>query len=97
MIDALLLIAGLFIWWLYYGLECFVNGAHGGVELPFVEWWRELCWNLPFVGQRFRLKQTSGDVEWAAQLPGIFHFGITCVLLPLAPWLVYRILWGGGN
>ncbi len=36
MIITISLLAGLFIWWFLFGIECFINGAHGGWELPFV-------------------------------------------------------------
>jgi hypothetical protein len=93
MIEAICLIGGLAFWWLYFGLESWLNGAMGGPELPFVEWWRELCWNLPGSwGMHFRMKQTCNDAEWAMRLPGPLHFAITCVLLPLGPWLIFKAI-----
>jgi hypothetical protein len=90
-LDIAFLCFGLVAWWLYYGLECFINGATtGGFWLPLVCWFEELSWNLPFVGQKCRLAHTRGDADWAKQLPGPVHFLLTCVLLPLGPWLVYR-------
>lgn len=76
---------GVVIWWLYYGVECFLNGAVGGWWLPFAEAWRELKWNLPIVGWTYRLADANGDAEWAAMLPGPIHFVFTCVVLPLVP------------
>jgi hypothetical protein len=93
--DVLFILIGLLIWWLYYGLECFLNGTmvQGGpyrLGMPFVCWIEELSWNLPFVGWRARLDFTEGDAEWAKELPGPTHFIFSCVLLPLAPWLIFR-------
>jgi hypothetical protein len=98
-IDVLLLAFGAAFWWLYYGLECFLNGTmnQGGpyrLGMPFVCWLEELEWNLPIVGKLFRLDFTCGDEEWAAKLPGRVHFALTNVLLPLAPWIVYRAFMG---
>lgn len=91
MIDAILLALGVFVWWLYYGLECYLNGTlNGGIRMPFACWFEELSWNMPFVGWRARLDFTCNDEDWARRLPGWGHFIPTCIVLPLAPELIWR-------
>jgi hypothetical protein len=97
MIEFLCLFIGLLIWWFYYGLECFLNGAQSagpwyGLTMPFTQWLHELSWNLPFVGRIFRVRYAGGYGDTANMLPGRVHFLIVCVLLPLAPWMAYRLL-----
>lgn len=92
--EYLMLAIGLFVWWLYYGLECYLNGTlNGGSLMPFVCWFEELSWNTPVTGWRARLEFTCGDADWARKLPGLGHFIPVCVLLPLGPWLIWRA-WG---
>jgi len=92
MIFVMLLCLGLSLWWAYYGVECFINGAFGGVWMPFRCWWEEFTWNIPIIGKYYRLKFTQGDKEWAKMLPGPIHFGLVCVVLPLLPLLVYYVV-----
>ncbi|KKT91053.1 MAG: hypothetical protein UW92_C0019G0008 [Candidatus Jorgensenbacteria bacterium GW2011_GWA2_45_13] len=45
-----ILILGLIIWYLFYGLECFINGGTIGKSrffFPFECLWNEILWNLP--------------------------------------------------
>ena len=96
MMDALHLLFGLSIWWLYFGVECFLNGSmRGGLLMPFIEWWNELLWNLPVCGWRFRMRFTGGDQWQAARLPGRWHFLAVNVLMPLSPWLAWRAFKSG--
>ena len=91
-LDLVFLLLGIGLWWMYYGVECFINGAMGDWRMPFREAWRELLWNVPIYGWHWRLQFTRGDIEWAKDLPGPFHFLFNCVYVPLAPWIGYRIV-----
>lgn len=94
-VQIALLWFGLVIWYFYYGVECFLNGAYSLVSdfiMPFEQWCLELSWNIPFVGETFRVKFANGDKEFADELYCPLHFLITCVLLPLGPWLIYKAL-----
>lgn len=91
--NVLLLLFGFGCWYVLYGLECYMNGAiQGGNWMPFIQCYREFCWCLPWVGKKFRLADTLGDEEWAAMLPGRFHFMTMCVGLPLSPLIFYHLV-----
>ncbi len=91
MSNAVCIAAGVAFWWIYFGVECFLNGElRGGLSMPFFAWFQELGWNLPFVGETARMEFTCGDKARADKLPGRWHFVLTNVLLPLFPWIIYR-------
>ena len=95
--DIITLVLGLTIWHFFYGVEVALNGGtflypYPIWTAPFYHWWFEMLQQLPFVGKRFRLEWTCGDEEKAQRLYMPFHFVCMCILLPLGPWLLYRIL-----
>jgi hypothetical protein len=76
------------VWWLYYDLECWMNGATGRWRV--FQWlWNDIRFNLPGGWER-RLKTSRGDAEWAAEFPGISHLLGTHVFLPLGVWAAVR-------
>lgn len=79
-VYAIALGAGVFFWYFYYGIECFINGAIGEWELPFRCFWQDLRCNLPFYGDRYRRTLVCGD-----EYPGRLHFLFTHIVLPLTP------------
>lgn len=117
-IVAVCLIVGFFLWYFYYGLECFLNGAtiaHDQYTMQFHCLWEELLWNLPGGGERKAqfVKEYIGDIPCGtfvdysyedirknnrykevgrAVLPGLGHFVLTHMFLPLIPLLIYIFL-----
>jgi len=35
------------IWYIYYGIECALNGAEGGLLMPFKELGKDFTWSIP--------------------------------------------------
>jgi hypothetical protein len=84
---------GLLVFWVFYGIECTLNGASGGLDMPFREWVVEAKWNIPFWGRKFRVvylrKQLRKDEitkEDHKMLPGFLHF-LLVTTLPFVPFL----------
>jgi len=75
------------VWYLVYGLECFINGGMGGWELPFRCLWDDIRFNSPGGWQR-RLRAVNGDEDWARQFPGIKHVVAMHVLFPVIVYIV---------
>lgn len=81
---------GFVIWYFYFGLECWINGAASsgyGNLIPFKCLWDDIKFNSPG-GWKRRLEFTAGDEEWASQIPGIDRFIFNHILIPLLPTLV---------
>lgn len=77
------LMYGLVLWWLWYTMECAVNGSMERIwSMAFVHMVQDVRCNLPIVGWKYRLELTNGDEKWAKMLPGRWHLLFTHVLLP---------------
>ncbi len=75
------------IWYLVFGIECFINGAHyeNDLLMPFEQLYQEFSFNLPGGWER-KLKAYKGSTkhaaEWAAMYPGWGHILIMHLLFP---------------
>lgn len=118
LIVSICLIIGFILWYFYYGLECFLNGATLGrnqYTMHFSCLWEELLWVLPGGGERKAqfVRDRIGDFPRGsfagyayedirkynrykevgrAVLPGLGHFILTHMILPLSPLLFYIFL-----
>ncbi len=87
----LIFVPSLAFWYVYYGLECYLNGASIGrnqYAMPFLCLWEETLWILPG-GRRRKLAFARGDADWADELPGPVHYVLTHGLILGGPLAVY--------
>lgn len=89
-VSILLLCLGFIVWFFYYGLELFLNGAHMQ-KSPFYYAYQELMCILPG-GWKRKLKYCENDIELAKSLPGISHFVFTHILIPFGLFFLYMLL-----
>jgi hypothetical protein len=89
------LVFGFVLWWIYYGLECYINGEIGCNQyaMRFRLMWEEFLWILPG-GKKRKLEYCNGNEDLADTLPGPLHFICTHILLPFGPAVVaYYVIW----
>jgi hypothetical protein len=87
---------GFIMWYLYYGLECFINGGSIGNDGDL----RTML--LPCLKQEFRWLMPFGDKSdiprgFPTGIYGLFHFLFTHIFIPLSPTVVYIAfmkIWG---
>lgn len=84
---------GFAMWYFYYMLELFINGATLGYEgkiclMPFKFAWMEFTWLLPG-GLKKKYEHVGKDIEWLLMMPGFYYFFFTHIFLPLVPLLLY--------
>lgn len=85
------LLFGLSVWYLYYGIECAINGGMLGRRYPRLDCLREeITWILPG-GYAKKLRHCGGNRTLADTLPGIPHFIGIHVLLPFGP-VIYTLI-----
>lgn len=78
---------GFLLWYVYYGLECYLNSfsPNGGLRnmhLPFL--WNEICYLIP------QLRKDKSKV-YHPSFPGPIHFVFTHIIIPLFPLSVFLI------
>ena len=79
-------ILGHIMWYVLYGLECYMNG---GSKSPYYYYFlQDLTFILPG-GWRRKLNYCKGDIDLAKSLPSIFGFLFTHIFIPLIPLFVY--------
>lgn len=90
------LVFGLAFWYIFYGLELYMNGASfgkGSKYSIFHYLWEEFLWILPG-GRKMKIKfceDRDMSSEEAKDLPGVFHFMFTHILIPFGPTILLNI------
>ena len=92
------LIAGFILWYIYYSVECVINGGSIMRNTVWEMQWKcfleELSWFLPGGNKRRIqfLKNIGCDEKDLDKLPGRFHFIFTHIFIPLFPTLILLLI-----
>jgi hypothetical protein len=92
-----LIILNLGIWYILYGLECYLNGGSIGRNqflMVFQCFYEDLLWVLPGgISRKIKYcNEAFGNLDMVDKLPGIPHFIFMHICIPFFMPVIYLIL-----